>query len=144
MRKPERFGKRALVRYKGGAIGEEPVEDYTTGEPETILLGTCAVPPGIDEALCEMKIGECRTVQIPPEKAYGLYDPEGVRVYPRTMIPNGSELETGSIVSWLNPVNNIRLPVYVIEATADYVKLDFNHPLAGKTLEYYLELVDIK
>ncbi|MDR2672734.1 MAG: FKBP-type peptidyl-prolyl cis-trans isomerase [Coriobacteriales bacterium] len=143
MRKAERSGKCALVRYKGGAAGEEPVEDHTGAEPERIFIGTGAVPPGIDDALYDMEIGEQRTVLIPPQKAYGFHDPQGVRVYPRSMIPAGDELEVGSIVSWVNPLNNVTLPVRVIEATDDYIKLDFNHPLAGKTLEYWLELIDI-
>jgi FKBP-type peptidyl-prolyl cis-trans isomerase 2 len=102
------------------------------------------VPPGIDEALYEMEIGEQRKVLIPPERGYGFHDPQGVRVYPRSMIPGGDELELGSVISWANPVNGAALPVRVIEVVPDYVKLDFNHPLAGKTLEYWLELVGIE
>jgi FKBP-type peptidyl-prolyl cis-trans isomerase 2 len=101
------------------------------------------VPPGIDEALYQMRIGEKRTVLIPPEKGYGFHDPQGIRIYPRAMVPGGEELKVGSVVSWTNPVNNIPLPVRVVEETPDYLKLDFNHPLAGKTLEYWLELVSI-
>ncbi|GHT78483.1 peptidyl-prolyl cis-trans isomerase [Actinomycetota bacterium] len=142
-RKPERSGKRALLRYKGGAVGEELAEDCTSGEPQSIFIGTGAVPPGIDEALYNMEIGEQRTVRIAPERGYGLHDPQGVRIYPRSMIPNGEELELGDIVSWVNPVNQVRLPVRVTDVTPDYVKLDFNHPLAGKVLEYWLELIDI-
>jgi FKBP-type peptidyl-prolyl cis-trans isomerase 2 len=66
-----------------------------------------------------------------------------VRIYPRTKIPGGEQLELGSIISWVNPLNKDTLPVRVIEAASDYVKVDFNHPLAGKTLEYWLELVDV-
>jgi FKBP-type peptidyl-prolyl cis-trans isomerase 2 len=125
-------------------VGEELVEDCTKGEPQTIVIGTGSVPPGIDEALYEMEVGECRTVLIPPDKGYGMHDPEGLRVYPRTMIPGGEELECDSILSWVNPANNVTLPVRVVELTSDYVKVDFNHPLAGKTLEYWLELVGIE
>ena len=43
-----------------------------------------------------------------------------------------------------NPRNGLISPVRVIEATDDYVTMDFNHPLAGKTLEYEVELVDLR
>jgi FKBP-type peptidyl-prolyl cis-trans isomerase 2 len=143
MRKPERSGRLAPVHYRGGALGEEPVEDTFGGEPERIHIGVGAVPPGIDEALYELEIGETRTFRILPVKAYGLHDKEGVRVYPRSMIPKGEELAEGSVFSWTNPANGVLLPVRVIEAVEDYVKVDFNHPLAGRELEYTIKLVDI-
>ncbi len=143
MRRAERSGKCALVRYKGGAVGEEPVDVHLGEKPCSIYLGTGAVPPGIDEALYEMEIGEQRTVRIPPDKGYGFHDPEGVQVYPRSMIPSSDALEEGSVLSWVNPFNKVTLPARVVELTADYAKVDFNHPFAGKELEYWLELVAI-
>lgn len=143
MRNTERSGKCALVRYRGGAAGEDPVDVHEGMIPDRIFIGTGAVPPGIDEALYDMEIGEQRTVHIMPDKGYGFHDPQGVQVYPRSMIPNGQELEEDSIITWKNPVNDVLLPVKVIEATDDYVKVDFNHPFAGKELEYWIELVDI-
>lgn len=143
MHKTNRSGKCALLRYKGGATGEEPVDIHLDKEPDRIYIGTGAVPLGIDEALYEMEIGEQRTIRIEPEKAYGFHDPQGIQVYPRTMISSGEKLEVGDILSWENPFNKVMLPVRVIEATDDYVKVDFNHPLAGKELEYWLELVDV-
>jgi FKBP-type peptidyl-prolyl cis-trans isomerase 2 len=101
------------------------------------------VPPGIDEILYDMEIGEQRTVRIAPEKAYGEYDPQGVQVYPRSFIPGGETLEEGQIIGWKNPGNGAILPVKVIRAEADYLQMDYNHPLAGKSLEYWIELLDI-
>jgi FKBP-type peptidyl-prolyl cis-trans isomerase 2 len=143
MRRAERSGKCALVRYRGGAVGEEPVEDCSAGEPERIRIGTGAVPRGIDEALYDMEIGEQRTVLIPPARAYGDYDPEGVQVYPSSLIPDGDSLKEGQIIGWKNPVNGIFIPVRVMRSEAGCVQLDFNHPLAGKTLEYWIELLDV-
>jgi FKBP-type peptidyl-prolyl cis-trans isomerase 2 len=142
-RRVERSGRCALVRYRGGAQGEEPVEDYSTGEPQRIYIGTGSVPPGIDEALYEMEPGEQRVVRIPPEKAYGYHDPAGVQVYPRGFINGGENLEAGSIFAWKNPASGRDLPVRVIKADEHYLTVDFNHPLAGLTLEYWLELVGI-
>lgn len=143
MRDLARFGKRALVLYRGGALGEEAVEDYSQGEPVEIRLGHREVPRGIDEALFEMAIGEHRTVIVPPEKAYGEHDPSGVLVYPRSKVADGRDLRVGSIVGWVSPISQRTLPVRCVEATQDFVRLDFNHPLAGRTLEYWIKLVDI-
>ncbi|MDR3315163.1 MAG: FKBP-type peptidyl-prolyl cis-trans isomerase [Coriobacteriales bacterium] len=144
MRRIERSGRPALVRYRGGAQGEAPIEDYSTGDPVELRIGTGAVPPGIDRTLYEMEIGEQRTLVIPPEDAYGYHDQQGVQVYPRAYIKGGDALEKGSIFGWTNPASGQQLPVRVLKADADYLTVDFNHPLAGKTLEYWLELIDIR
>jgi FKBP-type peptidyl-prolyl cis-trans isomerase 2 len=143
MRHTERSGRCALVRYRGGVVGEDAFEDRSDGEPERIYIGTGSVPPGVDETLYDMEVGEQRTVRIPPEKAYGFHDSQGVRVYPRAFIKNGERLERGTVFAWTNPGTGQEIPVKVIEATDDYVTIDFNHPLAGKELEYWFELVDI-
>lgn len=107
-------------------------------------MGVGDVPRGIDEALYSMEIGEKRLAAIPPEKAYGQHDPAGVRVFPRSAFPNGENLEEGFVGRWRNPISRQEIPAIVTKATKDFVQVDFNHPLAGKTLEYELELVAIE
>ena len=143
MRDESRLGKYALIRYKGGALGEEIVEDHSTGEPKRVRIGYAEVPNGIDDVLFEMEIGESGTVIISPDKAYGYHDPEGVQLRLRSSVPDGDNLEVGSVLGWRSPITKQILPVRVVEATEDYLKLDYNHPLAGKALEYWIELVDI-
>lgn len=140
MRNNKQFGKAAYVHYKGGVLGEEPFDDRSTGEPVKIILGAGAVIPGIEDALSEMVEGEERTLVIPSEEAYGRHDPDGVQVYPRTMFPFGADLETGDVFQWTNPASGMPIPVRVIDAHPDVVKVDFNHPLAEKTLEYWIKV----
>lgn len=143
MRDGNRLGKYALVRYRGGALGEDVVEDCSTGEPQRIRIGYCEVPNGIDDLLFEMEIGDSGTVVISPDKAYGDHDPAGVRIVPRSEIVDGDGLKAGDVLGWRSPYTHETLPVRVVETFDDYVKLDYNHPLAGKTLRYWIELVDI-
>ncbi len=143
MRDESRLGKYALIRYKGGAVGEALADDHWDGEPDRVRIGYCEVPNGIDDALFEMEIGERGTLLIPPAKAYGDHDPAGVQIVSRNEVSDGADLEVGSVLGWRSPITREVLPVRVIEAYDDYVKLDYNHPLAGKTLEYQIELVDV-
>lgn len=143
MRDTSRFGKYALIRYRGGALGESVVDDHFDGEPEKVRIGHNEIPMGLDDALFEIPIGETKTVTVPPEKAYGNVDPAGIQVRLRRDVPDGEDLEVGSVLGWRSPITHAMLPVRVVEATKDYVKLDYNHPLAGKTLEYQIQLVDI-
>jgi len=137
-------GKRALVRYKGGAVGEEPVEDYSQGDPVEIAIGTGQVPCGVDEVLYDMAVGERRHVVIPCEKAYGRHDPEGVRRFPRSYFDQGEDIEVGSVFAWHHPVSGALVPALCTEAMKDAVVIDYNHPFAGKDLEYWFELVGVE
>ena len=56
------------------------------------------------------------------------------------MFSFGSELEEGDVFQWKNPASGLPIPVRVIEAREHAVLVDFNHPFAGKTLEYWLKL----
>lgn len=143
MRDETRLGKYALVHYRGGALGEEVIEDYSVGEPQRIKIGYCEVPNGIDDLLFEMEIGDAGTIIVPPAKAYGDHDPAGVQMTSRRELVDGYNLKVGDVLGWRSPYTHQTLPVRVVEEYADYVKLDYNHPLAGKSLEYWIELVDI-
>ena len=134
------FGKCAYVHYRGGVLGEEPFDDRSEGDPVKIILGAGAVVPGIEDALSEMQPGEERTIVVPPEQAYGSHDPAGIQVYPRTMFAFGSDLEAGDVIQWTNPASGMPIPVRVIDVTKNAVVVDFNHPLAEKTLEYWLRV----
>lgn len=146
MRHSEYNGKTALVYYKGGAVGEEPVDDHSPAvqdQPEPILLGSSEVPRGVSDVLYDMAIGEERTVIIPVDRAYGAHDPAGVQRYGRSFIPGGERLEAGTIFAWTHPVSGAAVPVRCIDATEDTVTIDFNHLLAGKDLQYWFKLVDV-
>lgn len=144
MRDLNRLGRIASIRYKGGVKGEEAIDDRSTGAPLRVILGERHVPKGIEDLLYEMEVGESRVVDIPCELGYGEYNPQGVQWYPRTFVDGGYKLETGSVLTWTSPEDFRRMPVRVIDATDDAVKIDFNHPFAGKTLEYWIELVDLE
>lgn len=139
----DRSGKYAVVRYRGGAQNEEIVDDHFQ-EPTRIRIGVGEVPRGIDEALYQMEIGETRTVIIPPEKAYGHHDPAGVHFFQRSTFPNGKEIHIGFTGKWRNPITQRFIPAICTKETEDYVQIDFNHPLAGKTLQYEISLIDIE
>jgi|GEM_PF-972034 len=143
MKHREYHGKTALVRYRGGAVGEEIIEDLSQGDPVKVRLGAGDVPKGVDAILYDMDIGEQRTAIILAKDAYGEHDPEGVQHYPRHFVNTKERLEVGSVIGWQHPVSGVVVPVVVIEATQNTVTIDFNHLLAGKDLEYWFELVDI-
>ena len=143
MKYRQRSGKCALVRYRGGPMGGEIVEDRSQGAPVRIIIGAGQVPPGVEDILNEMEVGSQGEYIVPCVKAYGAHDPEGVKTYPRRLVKDGDKVEVGSVVAWNHPVSQQTVPVKCVGVTQDTVTIDFNHLLAGHDLRYWFELVDI-
>lgn len=136
-------GRRARVYYKGGVTGQPACDDCSQGEPVEVVLGVGDLPKGMDDAFLDMKVGEERTIEIPSDKAYGAHDPDGVQTYPRSYQHGFENLHVGDVITWTNPASGKQIPVRVIECDSQLVTLDFNHPLAGEDLTYWLKLVSL-
>ena len=87
---------------------------------------------------------ESCTLLIPPEEGYGNADPKLVQWYPRSVLDHGYDMKKGSMVMWKSADGLAAKPAVIVDATEDTVQIDLNHPYAGKTLEYWVELVDLK
>ncbi|MEM1537576.1 MAG: FKBP-type peptidyl-prolyl cis-trans isomerase [Candidatus Nezhaarchaeales archaeon] len=105
-------------------------------EPKLVKLDEGWLPKGLEEALLTMEVGEERTIEIPPEKAFGLRDPSNVKVLPaRELVKRGITPRVGGQVELDNKTAIIR------SVGGGRVTLDFNHPLAGKTIVYTVKVV---
>jgi len=102
-------------------------------EPFFVIVGEGWVPKGLDEALPGYEVGKANTIELPPEKAYGVRDPKKVRLVPlRKFRADG-----------LTPVPGLQVNVdgktaQVRAVGAGRVQVDYNHPFAGRTLIYDL------
>lgn len=101
-----------------------------------VVVDGSFVLPGLNEALKEMKVGDKRTVEIKPEKAFGDRKAELIKLIPESKFKEQDIDVTPS--SFVN-VNNVKGKV--ISVDGGRIRVDFNHPLAGKVLEYEIEIV---
>ena len=113
--------------------GKEPVT-YTHGQHEII--------PGLEKGLAAMEINEEKSIRVKPEEAYGQVDPQGFKEVPKSDIPT-TELDVVTPLNARGPQGE-ELLIHVSEVKDDTVVLDFNHPLAGKTLHFDVKVVDIE
>lgn len=113
--------------------GKEPVT-YTHGKQEII--------PGLEKGLAEMEINEEKTIRVTPADAYGSVDPQGFKEVPKSDLPE-TALKEGTPLTARGPQGE-ELLIHVNEVKDDTVVLDFNHPLAGKTLTFDVKVVDIE
>lgn len=119
--------------FDSSRIGQEPLQ---------FVIGTGTVIPGFERAVIGMRVGEKKTVQIPPEQAYGEYVEEFVKIVPRSQLNVDFELREGMSLE-LHTDSGRVIPITVTEVTDTTVTLDANHPLAGQTLFFEIELVAI-
>ena len=113
--------------------GQEPVT-YTHGQHEII--------PGLEKGLSEMEVNEEKTIHVRPEEAYGKIDPKGFKEVPKSDIPI-SDPQVGTPLNARGPQGEEVL-IHIREVKPDTVILDFNHPLAGKTLKFEVKVVGIE
>lgn len=112
------------------------------GRPLEFTIGQGRIIKGFEDAVIGMAPGETRTVSIPPEEAYGPRREDLVRRMERAKLPPMIEAKEGVFVNIRQPDGGM-LEAVITEVTDESVTLDANHPLAGKTLTFEMELLEI-
>src|SRR5574337_795777 len=130
------------MTYVLNVDGEE-VGRAGADEPLEYLHGAENIVPGLEAALEGKTVGEHVQVTIPPEEAYGEYDDEDIDEFDLDEIPGVEELEEGMIVEVENDDGEIFVGT-VVEISQDAVVVDFNPPLAGKTLTFDVEVLSLR
>lgn len=111
-------------------------------DPLTYTQGKGEIIPGLENELLGMEIGGQKNVVVQPEDGYGPIDPKAFREVPKEKLPPES-LKVGTTLIAKNSQGR-SLPVRVHEIREKTVILDFNHPLAGKTLSFDVKILSIK
>ena len=134
-------GDTVKVHYTLTVEGE--VVDSSSGkDPLEFQVGSSQVIPGFEKAVVGMKSGEKKTVRISPEDGYGPVDQDGIKEFPRENLPPDIKPEVGMTLHATNP-NGQAIPLKISEVKENAVVIDMNHPLAGKTLDFDVEVVEI-
>jgi peptidylprolyl isomerase len=111
-------------------------------EPLTVPLGQKRVIRGFEDALKDLAVGDTKEVTIPPEKAYGPYREELVTEVARSLFSENLGLREGQRLQLKNP-DGIVTTAHVKKVGEEKVTLDANHPLAGETLVFDIEVLEI-
>lgn len=137
------YGKRAVVKYVG-TLEDGTVFDSTEGkEPLEYEVGNGMVIHGFDEAVATMAPGEKRHVHLTVKEAFGPYREDRVEHQPMYTIPNAKDIQVGKRFFFITE-EGIQLPAVVTEIVEGMATIDFNNPLAGKELDFDIELVELK
>ncbi len=138
---PAETGNTLLVHYTGTLSDGSEFDSSREREPLEFVLGQGMLIPGFENALIGREIGDTVSVDIPAEKAYGERTDDLVIVLPRAEIPPHITPEEGALLQL--SLEDGELEVVITRVTDDEVELDGNHPLAGETLHFEIEVMDI-
>lgn len=133
-------GNTVKVHYTGtfenGEVFDSSVE---RNEPISFTVGSKQVIPGFENALMGMTIGESKKVTLAPEQAYGNVVNEMIQEIDKALVP--PTVKVGEVLT--SQTEEGQFNVIVSEVNENTVVLDGNHPMAGKTLVFELEVVEI-
>jgi peptidylprolyl isomerase len=131
------------IHYTGKLINGNVIETSKNHQPLEFTVGNGQVLAGIDKSVIGMKAGEQRSVEIVPEEAFGLRRDDLVVVFNKADMPDHIHPSIGQQLKFDHP-DFKDLVFSVMDMDEQTVTLDANHPLAGHTLYFDLELVEIK
>lgn len=136
-------GKTVRVHYTGTFNdGTKFDSSYDRGEPLEFVCGAGMMIKGFDEAVKDMEVGQIIDIHLMPEEAYGMPDPENVFTVPLAQLPGAENLEAGQQV-YLTSVSGQPFPVTVVSRDETTITFDANHEMAGKELNFRIELVEV-
>jgi FKBP-type peptidyl-prolyl cis-trans isomerase 2 len=147
---PEKKGKKSVVEA-GSTVAIEytlTLEDGTKvdsnvgGEALSLEQGSGQIIPGLDKQLIGMKVSETKQVKVTPEEAYGQIDPAAFTEVPISELPEDARTPGMMLMARDDQGRTRRLLVQKIEG--DTATLDFNHPLAGKTLIFDVKILEVE
>ena len=119
------------------------LDSTDNGGPFSFITGTMQVLPGLEEALSSMLIGSKKNVKLAAADAYGEYDDNAIQKVNRGMFPKEADLEIGKTYFAHSPEGQ-HLQFLITEIEKEEITVNFNHPLAGKDLEFDVHLLDVR
>jgi len=142
--KKVKIGQSVRVHYKG-TLNDGTIFDHSRDRDETLdfELGSEDMIPAFQKAIVGMKTGETKTFKVTCDDAYGQPDPEAVVEVPKEAFPEDYPFKIGDAVMGTAP-NGQPIRATISSVADDTVVLDHNHPLAGKDLNFEVELVEVQ
>ncbi|MEA2068085.1 MAG: peptidylprolyl isomerase [Verrucomicrobiota bacterium] len=135
-------GQKVKIHYTGTLDDGNQFDSSAGRDPLEFEMGAGMVIPGFEKGVADMEIGEKKSINIPAAEAYGEKRDEMVMDFERSQLPEGMEPEVGMGLQMQGPQGQ-PVPVRITAVAGTTVTIDANHPLAGKDLNFELELVEV-
>jgi FKBP-type peptidyl-prolyl cis-trans isomerase SlpA len=126
-----------------GTRKKNEVDSTFKTKPAEFVLGDGNLLPGFEEFLIGLTVGDHKTFNVPAEKAFGQTNPQNIQEMKRSVFAVDMPLSPGLVVSFADAAK-AELPGVIKSIEGDYVMVDFNHPLAGKDLEFEVQILAVE
>ena len=138
----EQKNKKVAIFFKGKLENGEVFERTPDDHPLVFSLGMNIFFPAIEKEIIKMKPGETRSIELTPEQAYGPYYDNLVQTIDRSVFGEKTDLKPGMVMSFTLEGENgpEKVPATVISASENEISVNYNHPLAGKSVIYDVTL----
>lgn len=137
-------GKTCRAHYRGTFNdGTQFDSSYDRGQPLEFVCGVGQMIKGFDAAVANMEVGQIVDIHLMPEDAYGPSDPNAIITIEIAQLPGSENLEVGQQVYLSNQYGQ-QFPVKVVAKDETNITMDANHEMAGKELNFTIELVEVK
>ncbi|MCB1081184.1 MAG: FKBP-type peptidyl-prolyl cis-trans isomerase [Chlamydiia bacterium] len=134
-------GKQVAIEYSVFLDDNTKIDSNVGKDPLIFLFGAHQILPALEEALRGLDVGDNREITLPPKDAYGDVNPGAYKRVEAKLIPEDLRFEGALLVVSDEQFGEMLIRVESLEG--DQIILDFNHPLAGKTLKFDVTVIDI-
>lgn len=135
-------GKQVTIEYTLSLDDGTAVDGNVGGEPFVYQHGQGQLPPALEQELAGLKVNDTKEIRLSPEEGFGPVNPDAFQNIAPEAIPEEGR-KVGTVLMASDPSGNQR-PVRVHEVHPDRIVLDFNHPLAGKHLNFDVRVLDVE
>ena len=133
-------GTKVTLHFSLELEGGELIDSNFDAQPATFTMGDGNLLPGFEAVLKGLKAGDQQQFTISPEHAFGQRNPENIQTLAREHFEQ-HDLQLGAVFSFQN--GDGELPGVVIDIDSEQVRVDFNHPLSGRTIIFRVNIIDI-
>lgn len=136
-------GSAVIMHYTLSLEDGMQVDSSHDGEPLHFIMGDGSLLAGLELVLYGLKAGESQDILISPQDAFGFPDEENIHIVARSDFDPAMELEPGLIIEFTTPSGETT-PGAIRAIEGDAVTVDFNHPLAGHTIRFEVEILEVR
>ena len=136
-------GDRVKIHYTAKLEDQDAFSSTRDDEPFEFIVGEMEVLSGLQNAVTGMSTGETKTVMLKPDEAFGPVRSELIFEVDRTQFPEDRALKNGESITIKIQEGNV-IDVTIVNQNDNKVVLDANHPLAGKSITFDFEVIDIQ
>lgn len=134
-------GKQVAIEYSVFSDDNTQIDTNIGKDPLVFLFGSHQILPALEEALRGLEVGDSKKVTLNPDSAYGDINPQAYKKVEAKLIPEDLRFEGALLVVSDEQFGEMLIRVDSLDG--EQVVLDFNHPLAGKTLNFDVKVLDI-